>query len=202
MAKETNAKPYLTNVRSALLQATIALALMFAFGYPPKDWMGVFVVWYLSFFVVSYATMRLALALTKSCERYTNRVTDGLDAPDPSHPHLVSLIAKVITLSVLILLLMVLVGASLIVTGVMVPLVELTDLGQQFAYVSRALFGIGSMGIVIFLAATFVLLERVKRRKQESGNPPVSRLRLADSAVDALNRLRQPSRVFHLLFSR
>ena len=164
--------------------------------------MGVFVVWYLSFFVVGYATLRLALALSKACERYTNRVTDGLEAPDPSHPHLVTLIAKAIALSVLVLLLMAVVGASLIVTDVMVHVVGLTDLGHQFAYVSHALLGIGTIGIVIFLAATFALLERVKRRKQESGNPPVSRLRLSDSAVSALNRLRQPPRVFHLLFSR
>ena len=157
-------------------------------GYPTEDWAGVFVLWYASHVGIGYLSSRVILALLDILGRYTNRIAEGLVPAEPAPE--VSLLAKTIAVVFASLLLLTVLGGSLAVTSVIAPRVGLSDLGQPFAYVSGFVLGVGFGGIVSFFVGAVIILERVKRRKQNSGKPPASRLRISDNTIQALNRLK------------
>lgn len=185
-----DAKRYLVNLRSPLWSATLAWLLMFAFGYPPEDWIGVFGVWYASLFVISYATLRVALLVFGAYGQYVTRVAEQVGVrTSPTSEEIDR--ARLIASSVAYLLLLLLLGASLTVTSMVVPLVGLSDLGPQFKYISVAVLGVGFMGILAFFAVTFALVETAKRLKQYGDRPRVKRFQVPTNAVDELLRLRE-----------
>lgn len=179
---------YLASIRSVAPVAIIASILMLVSGYPPEDWVGVFVIWYVSFIAIGLVTFRAILVPFEACRRYTDRIIGGPVPDEP--PEEVSMVAKAIATIVISCLMLMVLGMSLIVTGVAAPLVGLADLGERFMDVSTYLLGAGFGGVMGFFLGIILLLERVKRRKKNSGRPRASRLRLSDNAINALRRLR------------
>ena len=203
MSKAEEAKRYLSSLPKALLWATTAWVLMFASGYPAEDWLGVFVVWYLSYVAVSYGVFKGALSLLTALARYTTRVANriGVTYNTAAEHEKVGVVARFILVYVLLSLALLTVGASLLVTGTLVPLLELSDFGRQFRIVATVIFGCGLAGITAFFAVVFGILRVATHRARNSQRPQESRFRVSASTVDALNRLRRRPAFANQLFS-
>ena len=162
---------------------------MLIFDYPVEDWIGVMVIWHVSSFSIGYVVPGLALVLMKRYLRYAERVADqiGLVIPSPTEEKNPWVLSIAIFASVS--LLAIVWGASLTVTGALVPLAELSDFGRVFDYIAGAILAFGLMIQAVFLVLIFTVVELARRhgpKKEYHGHEQ----RLSARVFYALYRLK------------
>ena len=163
MARTIDARQYVAAIWVALLTATIGCVLMLIFDYPAEDWIGVMVIWHVSSFSIGYVVPGLALVLMKRYLRYAERVADqiGLVIPSPTEEKNPWVLPIAIFVSGSLIALVG--GASLAVTGALVPLAGLSDFGRVFDYIAGALLAFGLIVQAVFLVPIFIVVELARR---------------------------------------
>lgn len=138
----------------ALVTTNLWLLMLWIIDYPVGEWIGVVVIWYVSYMVarlvVANSTLPLVIWLGNHARRLAEQLDIDIDSYSTKRP-----VAIVVT--VVLVMIATVLGLSFTTTNMVLSLTGLTPLGFTFNTVAWALLSIGLLVQVVFFARSYLI---------------------------------------------